>query len=112
MPNFPRFRVDDEEKCDSTITLVNGVDIFWRRDLDVYPNPSSDYVDVIIPDDIGGGTLYIITPQGQMVKSVSFKRKEQLRIDVSELNSGIYNFEILADDNKEKVIYTTRVVRI
>ena len=112
MPNFPRFRVDDEEKCDSTITLVNGVDIFWRRDLDVYPNPSSDYVDVIIPDDIGGGTLYIITPQGQMVKSVSFGREGEVRIDVSELNSGIYNFEMLPDDNGATLIYTAKVIKL
>ena len=39
LPNFPRFRVDEEDKCDPTITSVFGDNIYWRRDLVTYPNP-------------------------------------------------------------------------
>lgn len=41
MPNFPRWRVDEEDKCDSTIVSIFGDYVWYRRDLKVYPNPSS-----------------------------------------------------------------------
>ena len=35
MPNFPRFRVDEEEKCDPTLTSIFGDAVYYRRDLTV-----------------------------------------------------------------------------
>ncbi|MFM2393275.1 MAG: hypothetical protein RLZZ546_1257, partial [Bacteroidota bacterium] len=40
LPNFPRFRVDEEQKCDPTITSVFGEAVYFRKNLEVYPNPS------------------------------------------------------------------------
>ncbi|HHH52551.1 MAG TPA: hypothetical protein ENK91_02750, partial [Bacteroidetes bacterium] len=59
MPNFPRFRVDEADKCVSTIVSVFGDYVYYRRDLTVYPNPSSGIFNVKIPDRLGKGKLVV-----------------------------------------------------
>lgn len=60
LPNFPRFRVDDEEKCDPIISSVFGQAVYYRRDLKAYPNPTSGPLMLEIPKDFATGTLEVI----------------------------------------------------
>lgn len=39
-PNFPRFRVDEDEVCDSTITSVFGIPVVIKKELILFPNPA------------------------------------------------------------------------
>ena len=41
LPNFPRFRVDEAEKCNPGISSLFGEQVYYRRPLQVYPNPSA-----------------------------------------------------------------------
>jgi len=50
MPNFPRFRVDEDDKCDPLITSIFGDDIYYQRDMTVYPNPVRDVLTVEIAE--------------------------------------------------------------
>ncbi len=106
-PNVPRFRVDEAEKCDSSITMVNGVNVFWRRDLEVYPSPASEYVTVTLPEG-KKGSVNIIDMQGQVVW-----HEDNLtgtpQVDVSNLPAGLYSVEFVPERNEERVIYTQKV---
>ena len=53
-PNFPPFRVDEAVRCDSTITMVDGLQVYWRQDLELYPNPVMSSLQIRIPDAQGG----------------------------------------------------------
>jgi len=107
-PNFPRFRVDEEEKCDSSITMVNGVDVHWRRELVVYPSPATDFVTVELPDQ-QRGDLFVLNMEGVIVlhhKEIVTKE----RLKVSDLPAGLYSIEFIPENNIERVVYTKRVV--
>lgn len=106
-PNVPRFRVDEAEKCDSTITMVNGISVFWRRDLEVYPSPASDYVTVALSDS-KKGSVSIIDMQGQVVWYED-NLTGTPQVDVSDLPAGQYSVEFVPERNEERIIYTEKV---
>ena len=109
-PNFPRFRVDEEEKCDPSIVSIAGEAVWWRRDLSVFPNPASGYVTVKVPES-KKGKLYILNMNGQIVCHQDGTSQEE-KIEVSQLTAGTYSVEFVPEKNKERVIYTSRLVII
>ncbi len=111
-PYFPRFRVDETEKCDSTITMVNGIDVFWRKDLKVFPNPVSDYLTLELPEH-ASGYLRLVNVSGEIVLEREIFRlgTQEYRVDLSTLSAGVYLVDYLPKDNVDRQIYTARVVK-
>ena len=66
LPNFPHFRMDEDEICDPTITSIFGDAIWYRRDLQVWPNPSSGILNIEL-SDVGAGKIVISNINGQIV---------------------------------------------
>jgi len=113
LPNFPRFRVDETEKCNPGISSLFGESVYYRRPLQVYPNPSSGLfyfksfsspVDCrLFVSDIQGKILFTADlPAAQLPESV----------DISHLPSGRYNIDIYPVENRERIFYGTQVVKI
>lgn len=111
-PNFPRFRVDEEEKCDPTITSVFGDAVYYRRDLEVYPSPSTGPISVVMPDGWTVGQLFVLDLQGQVVLQENISSLGVRQIDLSHLPTGHYNVELYPTDNKERIFYGRQVVLI
>ncbi len=107
-PNFPRFRVDEEEKCDPTILSVLGEEVFWRRDLKVYPNPATSITTVEVPVDCRGD-IFIVNMKGQIVLHQKDLKGKKI-LDISNLNSGVYSVEFVPTRNVERIVYTGRLV--
>ncbi len=110
-PNFPRFRVDEEEKCDPGIVSLFGEDIYWRRDLTTYPNPMTDILYVELPDQTRGH-IYVVDMNGQVMKYEEDVLSDTYTMDVSGLPLGMYSVEFVPSDNKERVVYTNKVVKV
>jgi len=100
MPNFPRFRVDEEEKCDPTIVSVFGDAVFYRRDLVVYPSPSTGLFTIDLPEG------FIL--RDEPIDRLSFEGEVQLY----DLPVGIYNIEIYPSENAERIFYSKQVVKL
>ncbi len=112
IPYFPRFRVDEEEKCDSTIDMVDGLQVFWRRDLLVYPNPVTDYVKISIPSSVNNGTVFLINSDGNLLHSTDFYNEQEIELNLSEVPVGNYYLELIPRYNSEKTIYTASFVKV
>ena len=113
MPNFPRFRVDEEDKCDPTIVSVFGNDVYYRRDLIVYPSPSTGLYTIDLPLAFRTGRLIVTNINAQILKDVeidylSFDR--QLCLD--DQPEGVYNIEIYPSDNTEQIFYSKQVIKL
>ncbi len=112
LPNFPRFRVDDDKKCDPGITSVFGDIVHYKRDLDVYPNPFVDRVTIVLPENIKGQVV-VFDMQGQIVwQHRQGTYKDQVQLDLSHLPIGTYSLEFLPENNPERLIYTLVAVKV
>lgn len=111
-PNFPRFRVDEVDKCDPTISSIFGDDVYYRRDLEVYPNPSTGLFNIKIPPNIYKSTIIVTDINGQIILQKSTNQSIIEEIDITHLPSGSYNIEVYPDINKERIFYGRQVVKI
>ena len=112
MPNFPRFRVDEENKCDPTITSIFGDDIYWRRDLTCYPIPVMDELTVELPEQ-KRGQIVVVDMGGQVVIHKELIAGTPIKqLSMGGLPAGTYSVEFIPDNNKERRIWTKRVVKI
>ena len=112
-PNFPRFRVDEEDKCDPSIVSAFGEVVYYRRDLVTYPNPVSNDLTIELPEGVGNGMLYVIDMQGQMVHSQEVSVLTGImQLSMLSLPVGMYAVEYVPRENKERVVYTSRVTRV
>ncbi len=63
-----------------------------KHDIEVYPNPASNYLKVIVPDHLHG-TLNIYTLEGKQIIHQAYEAPEAT-LNVSKLDQGIYLLEI------------------
>ncbi len=111
-PNFPRFRVDEEEKCDPTLTSVFGNAVYYRRDLSVYPSPSDGRYTIKVPHDFLSGTLSVLNLDGQVVESKEITHGTlSVTIDITRYPSGYYHVELYPEENAERVFWGRQVVK-
>jgi hypothetical protein len=107
------------EKCDPTIVSVFGDYVWYRRDLKVWPNPSSGVFQIELPD-VGAGKLVVTNINGQILydKDVSNIIKDE-RIDISNYPGGRYNLEFWPERKSrlqtstiaDRVFYGVQVVK-
>ena len=109
-PNFPRWRVGEEDKCDSSIVSMLGEPVHYVRKMQVWPNPASYELYLDTPDNVPGD-VYIMDMQGrpllrQKVDQVSSGQP----IDVSGLPTGGYIVEFYPSNPAERLIWSGKVV--
>lgn len=111
LPLFPRFRVDEAEKCDPTITSIFGDAVFFRKDLNVFPNPTTGPFIVEISDGWEGGILVVFDTNGQMVKQIEVPyHTRQMELNVPNLMPGVYHIELYPTHIKQQIFYGARIV--
>ncbi|TXG35141.1 sulfatase-like hydrolase/transferase [Seonamhaeicola maritimus] len=83
-----------------------GVEDVLSSDLRLYPNPTSNFVNLSFKQSIQKLELELISITGQLIKKVNGTNANRPRIDVSNLPKGTYILRINADDKLtiEKVI--------
>jgi hypothetical protein len=78
----------------------------------VYPNPVRDVLTLEIPEG-QKGKIIVFDMQGQMVWSGDEDGYSgEVRIDLSSLAVGTYSVEFLPDDNKQRLVYTSQIVKV
>lgn len=112
LPNFPRFRVDEDKKCDPSITSLFGETVYYRRDIEVFPNPSNGIFRIKIPEVHKSGLLVVTNVEGKICyqKNISWQLLEE--IDISSYPSARYNIEFYPDDHQERIYYGKQVVKM
>jgi len=93
---------------DSNASAVSGMSTFDFTTLSVekadeltglslYPNPASDIVNIIVPNEIQDISIEVFDNAG---KQIAMELSVDNTIDVSNLASGIYLVNIISNDNK------------
>jgi hypothetical protein len=84
----------------SNIRKVNIADI---EQFGLYPNPASDYVDVVLKDVTGKNvTMHIADQLGRVVKVIEMENVDGVpyRIDLNGMHNGMYSLWIFTDKQK------------
>ena len=116
IPNFPRWRIDEDEKCDPDITSLFDEIVYYTRTLEVFPNPVKDWLYLKIPDEYPKGQLVIYDSMGRLMENTgdtpfgSPFHNGQYSVDVSQWGPGVYMAEYLPADDTERAMYVGKVV--
>jgi hypothetical protein len=77
------------------INLTN-IETGEKETINVYPNPAKDFVCVDIEaTNFEKGEIELFDMQGKLVKKAKLNAKQGNRIDVSNLNSGAYTYNVM-----------------
>ena len=74
--------------------LTSTEDKIAEIEIEVYPNPASDYLNIKIPDGFNEEQLTITNNIGQIVTKVKLYSKSNHKIPIVNLKDGIYNLSI------------------
>ena len=101
-PNFPHFRIDEEDICDPTITSVFGVPIETVQGMEVFPNPTSGMVTIELPETVSG-LLSVKDMTSQVVLTENWEYADRRQVDFSRCDAGMYLLELYSDDARRWV---------
>ncbi len=97
MPNFPHFRMDEDDICDPTITSVFGIPFISTKSLKIFPNPTSELLSI---ENRGFKSIEIMDYQGRILVEKKITLEELIEINTSGLVDGIYLARGLNDEGE------------
>lgn len=99
LPNFPNYRINEHDVCDSTIVGIYSVVEDLKQRFIVYPNPALEFVNILLPEYDLNGRVEVHNNFGQLMLNEYISGYE-MRLDVSGLKSGHYYISISSDNNR------------
>ena len=111
LPNFPHFRIDEADICDSTLTWLPK--IFWVNNemkVSIYPNPAKDNITLGFETPVMDELSYIIYDiSGRKIQDGKIiMLTDESEIEISHLKSGIYMLHII--DQNQNIKWSEKVI--
>ena len=87
--------MDKKDKCDCTIVLVFGIRVYTIKKLEIFPNPTKDFVNIkTLEGKKGKIEIRYIDGELSLEKEVSmniqFKRQTHIHVHKSTLKTNVY----------------------
>ena len=103
IPNFPHFRIDEDQICDSTITWIPDEYIVKRiNTLSVYPNPTSDRATIsLYSEGYEHGSITIHDINGRVMESIDIDSEATKEINVQNYVPGVYIVRYTSSDGRK-----------
>lgn len=84
--------------CDSIVTLnltvqYTGLDEEGKSLITLHPNPASEYVNVIIPEELVGNEYAIYDANGKEIMNGTFSKTES-KLELGSLPTGVYMLQV------------------
>lgn len=86
--------------------LISDVQDHLPYDLSIYPNPAENEIQ-IKSDVLAGNTLQVFDIYGKLVKNEFINQSENARVDIADLEAGIY---ILQLSNRDQILAAQKLV--
>lgn len=103
--NNQTYYPDSSTSCD-LVTSVSSLDIDMA--IDIYPNPSNNEINIIIPDTekLTSNIITLLSPLGQILITEKINSQKSI-IDISSLPKGLYLLTISVNEN----IFTKKIIK-
>ncbi len=86
--------------------LISDVQDYLPYDLSIFPNPAENEIQ-IESEVLAGNTLQVFDIYGKLVKNEFINQSENARVDVNDLEAGIY---ILQVSNQDQILAAQKLV--
>ncbi|NOT37062.1 MAG: T9SS type A sorting domain-containing protein [Saprospiraceae bacterium] len=112
---YPQYRTGSLQLCDSTIRAANTSGVIdyqtYLNTLSVFPNPSSDQIDISLLGSLYfDSKIHIIDQNGRLVREeLLFAGSTQKNINIENLQLGLYTIKL---SDKTGIIGLQRFVKI
>jgi hypothetical protein len=86
----------------ATLTVINNVglsEVDSLNNIEIYPNPTSNFVTVRFNNNLLGSKYQIIDNTGRIVLTGVLLNENQI-VDMTELSRGIYNLQVMGASSK------------
>lgn len=91
-----------EKKYFKTTSSLGIADFETSTDIYLYPNPTKETLNILVPNDFGLPTSYIIhNSLGQTISKKKVSRETDLSINTSALSNGIYFVTVVKESAKQ-----------
>ncbi len=103
--NNQTYYPDSSTSC-HLVTTVNSLDIDMA--IDIYPNPSNNEINIIIPDTekLTSNIITLLSPLGQILITEKINSQKSI-IDISSLPKGLYLLTISVNEK----IFTRKIIK-
>ncbi len=104
MPNFPRWRVDEEYKCDALLTGTNDK-IGQESHLDIFPNPVTKGEKLIIKSSRIIDRCLIFSASGALIATpaINAHTNQSYEVDISGVEEGLCFIKVEFKDGSQSV---------
>ena len=93
------------------VTALNSIlavdEVSIGNELSIFPNPVTDEITVLNPNQIGISSIVLRDINGRIVKQITFDNVTNAQINVSELSEGFFILSI----NTTKGIFTKKIIK-
>lgn len=103
LPNFPHFRIDEDQVCDPTITAIARPIVIKKNELKIFPNPyTGGLLNLEFDENLNPDMVQIIDFSGKVVfnKRIAFAKNMTI---YPGLESGVYKC-IISKEGKRVAI--------
>src|SRR5690606_15829839 len=79
-----------------TVNEVLGVEENQLNTINIYPNPTSSTINLVLPKNMQTGQIAVFDILGKQIYSQEFESKENISIDVLSWNTGAYFVNVIS----------------
>jgi hypothetical protein len=98
LPNYPHFRIDEDQICDPTITWIPEAYVIEPTNvLNVAPNPASATTRIFLrSESFEHGRIRIHNSNGRLLQTLDINSESGQNLDVSRFLPGLYIVEYIS----------------
>jgi hypothetical protein len=89
--------IDTSDCFTYNMTQIQNFDI---NQINIYPNPSKDVINIVANFDFSNSIISIISPSGMKIETLPFKSGKTINYSIQHLISGFYFVEIINENGK------------
>ncbi len=102
-PNFPYFRMDEDQVCDPSISSLFGIPVLTQQKATIFPNPGSNSFTIDALENTHY-SLYVRSADGSLLKQAQFTNATRIQMETSDWEKGLYFLQLVNDNGESQFL--------
>jgi hypothetical protein len=89
---------------------TSSVDDQFSSKINLYPNPSTGWFNLVMPSNVSNGNIKIFNALGNCIRSIDYKSNSEM-VEIRDLSPGTYNVMIIEGEGSKIGLKRVVVIR-